>query len=80
MKYILVALVLLIALQIWRNNRRKAAPPPTSKPRLRQPEDMVTCAHCGLHLPASDALQGRDQLHYCSSEHRQLGAQTAQKK
>ena len=62
MKYLLVALVVIIAIGIWRNNRRKAAaPPPASKPRLRQPEDMVTCAHCGLHLPASDAITSPDR-------------------
>lgn len=73
MKYLLVALVILAAIHIWRNNRRRAAPPPAPKQRLRKPEDMVTCAHCGLHLPASDAISSPDRLHYCSSEHRSLG-------
>lgn len=74
MKYLLVALVVIIAIGIWRNNRRKAAPPtPTRKARLAEPEDMVTCAHCGLHLPASDALHSGNQLHYCSREHQRLG-------
>ncbi len=72
MKYLLVALVVIIAIGIWRNNRRKAAAPPP-KPRLRQPEDMVTCAHCGLHLPSSDAITSPDRTHYCSTEHRHLG-------
>ena len=74
MKYILVALVVIIAIGIWRNNRRKAAaPPPQPKKRLRTPEDMVTCAHCGLHLPASDAITSPDRQQYCSTEHRHLG-------
>lgn len=74
MKYLLVALVVLVAIHIWRNNRRKAAPPPPRpKAHLRQPEDMVTCAHCGLHLPASDAITSPDRNHYCSTEHRHLG-------
>lgn len=74
MKYVLVALVVIIAIGIWRNNRRKAAAAqPSSKPRLRQPEDMVTCAHCGVHLPASDAITSPDRNHYCSTEHRHLG-------
>lgn len=74
MKYLLVALVLIIAVQIWRNNRRKAdAPPPARRPSSRIPEDMVTCAHCGVHLPRSDALLSPDQQTYCSREHRKLG-------
>ena len=75
MKYLLVALVVIIAIGIWRNNRRKAAAPaPAKKPRLAEPENMVTCAHCGLHLPASDALEGSNQLHYCSREHQQINS------
>lgn len=33
---------------------------------------MVACRHCGLHLPASDALAGPDGP-YCSAEHLRLG-------
>jgi uncharacterized protein len=35
---------------------------------------MVRCAHCGLHLPATDALAGPDGAVYCSTAHRQAGA------
>lgn len=74
MKYLLVALVVIVAIGVWRNNRRKdAVPPATRKRRLRQPEDMVTCAHCGVHLPSSDAITRADRTHYCSTEHRHLG-------
>lgn len=73
MKYLLVALVVIIGIGIWRNNRRKAAAPPP-KPRLKQAEDMVTCAHCGVHLPSSDAIAGPDRTPYCSTEHRHLGS------
>ncbi len=78
MKYLLVALVVMIAIGIWRNNRRKAddaPPPPPRRSKQRQVEQMVTCAHCGLHLPASDAVASKEQLHYCSKEHRRLGPQ-----
>lgn len=32
-------------------------------------EDMVRCAHCGVHLPKGESVQadGRD---FCSAEHR----------
>ncbi len=36
-------------------------------------EPMRQCAHCGVYLPASDALSARG-LHYCSAEHRDAGA------
>ena len=79
MKFLLVLVVLLGAMWIWRRNRaedareeaeerakRAAAPAP---PAVQAPAEMVSCRHCGLHLPASDAVAGA-QGHYCSSDHR----------
>lgn len=39
-------------------------------------EGMVACAHCGVHVPASEALQ-RDGLHYCGAAHRDAGPKPA---
>ncbi len=44
--------------------RRKTAGP--------GPVQMVECAHCGVHLPAADALPEGSRL-YCSDAHRRLG-------
>jgi uncharacterized protein len=33
---------------------------------------MVSCAHCGVHLPASEACQD-GALSYCSERHRDAG-------
>lgn len=75
MKYLLVLLVIVVAVGIWRNNRRagRATPPPArpTPPPAAGPAPMLSCAHCGLHLPAADAVQGRDGV-YCGSEHRRL--------
>ena len=80
MKYILVLLVLVIAVGIWRNNRRRAEqvqrPQPQRETRLQPPQDMVACAHCGLHLPRSDALMlghAAQPTYYCCAEHRAQG-------
>jgi uncharacterized protein len=40
---------------------------------VKASEDMVQCAHCGVHLPASEALKSGDEL-FCSDDHRRLGA------
>ncbi len=32
-------------------------------------EDMVRCAHCGVHLPRSESLTAEGK-HYCSEAHR----------
>jgi len=79
MKYLLVLVVVWVAFMIWRSNRRQeversAPPPPRANPSLGEPQAMLRCAHCGLHLPASDALPGPDGKVYCSAAHRQADA------
>lgn len=34
-----------------------------------EPEDMVRCAHCGVHLPVSESVRDGD-LYFCSAAHR----------
>jgi uncharacterized protein len=72
----LLVVVLALALLGWllfgrsrkRSQRSDGKPPqpPTAS------EGMVACARCGVHLPASEALQvaGRS---YCSASHRDAG-------
>lgn len=75
MKYLLVLAVLLVAFWIWRSNRLSRSDEASQKSRrkpaaLRPPAIMVTCRHCGTHLPQSEAVIG-DEGAYCSAEHRQ---------
>ncbi|WP_353179423.1 PP0621 family protein [Delftia acidovorans] len=82
MKYLLVLIVIIIAVGVWRSQRRaearerrQAAAPrnpanPANAP-LAAPQDMVECAHCGLHLPRSEAIEAVGRS-YCSAEHRTL--------
>jgi uncharacterized protein len=35
-------------------------------------EDMVRCAHCGVHLPRSESIRAGDKF-YCCAEHRDAG-------
>jgi uncharacterized protein len=62
-----IAVALLLWLLFGRASRRGRSAP-RAGPR-REPEAMVTCAHCGVHLPRADALAARG-LHYCSAAHR----------
>ncbi|KCB34114.1 hypothetical protein L541_0449, partial [Bordetella hinzii CA90 BAL1384] len=45
---------------------------PAAPPAARAAEPMVRCAHCGIHLPRSEALllNGRT---WCGQEHARLG-------
>lgn len=40
-------------------------------PKGKAVEQMVTCAHCGVHLPESESLAS-DGKYFCSEEHRRL--------
>jgi uncharacterized protein len=73
MKYLVLLVVLVIAVGVWRSRREPAAPRRAAAgPQPAQLQDMVACAHCGLHLPHSDAvIQGG--AHYCSVDHLRLG-------
>ncbi len=51
---------------------RRAAASGAAK-RDRRPEPMVRCAHCGVHLPYSEAVVVNGQP-WCGPEHALLGA------
>ena len=57
MKYLFLLLVVLLV--IWAIKRGKAAKQdkPPSTPKASTPSEMVTCAHCGIHLPQEEAAQ-----------------------
>lgn len=72
MKLLLVLAAVLLGVWLWRSGRSGAAPradqsPP---PPPAAPQDMVACALCGLHVPRSEAVAGRQGL-YCCTDHQQ---------
>ena len=69
MKYLLILLLVLVV--IWAVKRGRAPKPPktSANPETATPSEMVTCAHCGIHLPQEEAVSGQKGL-YCSIDHR----------
>ena len=64
---VLIALLLLVWL-ILGSTRRRARDTQRDEPaprRTSQPEGMVACAHCGVHLPDSQALQVGGRVFCC---------------
>ena len=70
MKFLLLIVAILALLWLLRGSRRGAKPPPVAKPA--PPDElqaMVSCAHCGIHLPQNEALPGRGGV-FCGEPHR----------
>ena len=75
-RVLLLLAVVVAVLWLARGGRRRESGrhDPASPPTPPQ-EEMVSCRHCGLHLPRSEALPGRGGL-YCSEAHRAAFEQT----
>ena len=76
---IVILAFLMVARVLARQNARQNNPPRAGSrpkngrpPAVDQPESMVRCAHCGIHLPRSEALMTNGET-WCSSEHAKLG-------
>jgi len=65
MSKILFFLLLGGAAYWWLRTKRPSAPP---APPAQAVEDMVRCAHCGVHLPRSEAI-GAEAAWFCSEAH-----------
>ncbi len=46
----------------------KSSAAPASPTRKIPAKDVVPCAHCGLHVPETEAIEYRGRF-YCSREH-----------
>ena len=71
MKFLLILLAIFVAYWIIKSYKRKSADPKRTGGTPAHGEDMVRCAHCGVHLPRSESLM-TGQTFFCSSEHRRL--------
>lgn len=74
-KWLLTIAVVVLILLLWFGKGRGGGAAQSGGARRSKPgaQPMVSCAHCGLHLPQPDALEGEGGRHYCSVEHRRLG-------
>lgn len=70
---VLLLVALLVAVVLWWKHQKRGKGGSEVSPgaaEVREPEAMLRCAECGLHLPASQSLPGRGGA-FCSAEHRQ---------
>jgi uncharacterized protein len=76
----LLLLIVVIGIAVWMVTTRRrppaAPPPPKAKGPASQagpPTPMLACAHCGVHLPQSDAVNDAEGRAFCSEAHRLAG-------
>jgi uncharacterized protein len=70
MKFLLVLAVVLFGVWLFRSGRQDKVTRQKPPVNPSDPQEMVSCQLCAVHVPKSDAVPGRNGL-YCSAEHRQ---------
>lgn len=71
-KYLLILAIIAVLWAAARGQRESPNPTARSKPAKTRLQKMVACAHCGVHLPESDALRDGQRC-YCCAAHRDQG-------
>ena len=78
---VLIVGALLLTRILARHHENSQRRPPLKKakqkpaPQIQDPEPMVRCAHCSIHLPRSEAVLSGGKT-WCSLEHAKLGPRT----
>ena len=71
MKIFLFLVAVFLLLWLLRGGQRRRTPPPTARPTnpAAEPQPMLVCAQCGLHMPRDEALPGKGGV-FCGDAHR----------
>lgn len=75
MKYLLLFAFLGVVWWIWSKRKASVDSKPSSTRRVPAEEKMVTCVHCGVHLPESEGLIDDGRI-YCCEAHRAASRST----
>jgi uncharacterized protein len=72
MKALLILLAIAAGVWWYQRSRRVSAAAAEARPKpANDPQPMLRCACCGVHLPVSSALAGRAGRVYCCPAHQQ---------
>jgi uncharacterized protein len=73
MKFIVLVIAVLALVYLVRASLRRMQSPLESKrtksDETGEPQQMLSCAQCGIHLPRDEALPGRGGV-FCGAQHR----------
>lgn len=68
-------LFLIVGLAIYWWLRQAKAAPGRKAADEHEPETMVSCAYCGLHVPQKECVADHGR-YYCGEEHRRLAGRS----
>ena len=68
----LILLGVAVVVVVWLLRRAMAGPRAKPPEQAGEKGELVSCAHCGVNLPASEARSAGGRF-YCSEEHWRLG-------
>lgn len=71
-RILIIAGLALVALWLLRKTLGARKPDRTQDTSQKEADALVACAHCGAHVPKSDAYW-KEGHSYCSITHRHLG-------
>lgn len=72
MKYLLLLVVIGVVFLLLQKSKRKP-PPDAARGKPPGAATMLSCAHCGLHVPASEAVLDAVGRPFCGEAHRLAG-------
>ena len=68
-KLILLLILGIVAFAIIKSYARRGQQGSKPECSVKSNEDMVKCAHCGVHMPISESTLSKGN-YFCSNEHR----------
>jgi uncharacterized protein len=71
-RYLVLLLLAIVAVWLVRRALAGKARPGGGEAAPAAQQDLVSCAHCGVHLPRAEARLAGDRV-YCGDEHARLG-------
>jgi uncharacterized protein len=74
MKYVVLVVVIVLAWWLLLRRPHRGGGRRADRASPKGPTTFLVCAHCGVHVPAPDAVRD-GELSYCSDAHRLAGPQ-----
>ena len=78
-RQLLIIALVIAGIWLFRRLQQRLSAKRARRPTRRQPvyQETVRCAHCGAHLPRSQAISGPKEDYFCTKAHQLAGRTTS---